>query len=81
MMNAIARTAAKTIQPIRRSRFIISRAQHATTTTSRTSGSYSDTQSAKAQLAPLTILQDADGSRVSAHSAQRAIVISAISSD
>ena len=81
MMNAIARIAAKTIQPIRRSRCIMERAQHAATIASKTSGSYSDTQSANAQLAPLTMLQDADGSLASAHSAQRAIVISATSSD
>src|SRR5437660_7266034 len=81
MMNATARTTAKTIHPIRRSRFIISRARNATTITSKPTGSYSDTQSARAQLAPLTMLQDCDDSCVKVRSAQSAIVISAISSD
>jgi len=81
MTHAIARIAAKTIQPVRRSRFLISRPRNAMTIASKISGSYSDTQSANAQLAPLTIPQDGDGSLASAHSAQRAIVISATSSD
>src|SRR2546421_8816997 len=81
MMNAIARTAAKTIQPIRRSRFVIPRARNATTTASKTSGSYSDTQSARAQLAPLTILQERAGSPANVHSAHNATVINASKSD
>src|SRR5207248_11481902 len=41
MMNAIARNAAKTLQPMRRYRRIMQRAHHAAPIASKTSGSYS----------------------------------------